>query len=179
MLRLRPYKPSDAKLIADWANQDVVVFKKWSADRYKTFPITADDINEKYFNSNGDCDEPDNFYPFIGFNESGVVAHMTMRFTDKEKRVIRFGYIIVDNTKRGQGIGTELLNLAVKYAFDILKVDKISLGVFDNNENAEKCYSKFGFVLTGEYTDVTIFDEIWRFKDMEFTKQTYGQKNSL
>lgn len=177
MLRLRPYKPCDAKTIVKWANTDEKTFRKWSSDRYGTFPITADDINKKYIDDNGECIDQENFYPFTAFDESGIVSHMIMRFTDKEKKVIRFGYIIVDNEKRGKGIGKELLNLATKYAFEILKVEKITLGVFDNNKNAEKCYLSFGFIFTGTSTEVKIDNGSWIFRDMELKKESYNQNN--
>ena len=90
-----------------------------------------------------------------------------MRFTDDEKKVVRFGYVIIDNEKRGKGIGKELMKLAIRYAFEILRAEKITLGVFDNNESAEKCYSACGFVFTGDYTLVKIKEEIWKFRDME------------
>lgn len=174
MLRLRPYKTSDASTIVKWA-KDEITFRKWSSDRYDNYPITAEDINNKYIRDNGECQDPENFYPFTAFDESGIVAHMIMRFTDKEKKVVRFGYIIVDDKKRGQGIGKELLKLATKYAFEILKVDKITLGVFDNNKNAEKCYLSFGFNFTGSYTNVNILNETWQFRDMELLKENYNQ----
>lgn len=171
MLRLRPYKPCDAKTIVKWASTSEEVFRKWSADRYLSYPITAEDINKKYFDANGDCADEDNFFPFTAFDESGLVGHLTMRFTDEAKKVVRFGYVIVDNEKRGKGIGKELMKLSIQYAFEILKVDKITLGVFSNNENAEKCYLSCGFNLTGSYTEVKINEENWKFRDMELLKE--------
>ena len=38
-----------------------------------------------------------------------------------------------------------MLSLAIQYAFDFVKVKKISLGVFENNEAAIKCYEACGF----------------------------------
>lgn len=58
------------------------------------------------------------------FDETGVVGHLIMRFTDEEKKTLRFGFVIVNDTKRGMGYGKEMLKLAIKYAFDILKVEK-------------------------------------------------------
>ena len=144
MLRLRPYKKCDAKYIVSWV-KDEVSLRKWSSDRYETFPIMADDMNKKYVDNNGDCAEEDNFYPMTAFDESGVVGHLIMRFTDEEKRVLRFGFVIVDDTKRGKGYGKEMLQLAIKYAFEILKVEKITLGVFENNPAAYACYKSVGF----------------------------------
>lgn len=143
-LRLRPYKNCDAKTIVSWI-KDEISFRKWSSDRYESFPITETDMNKKYMDCNGDCMDKDNFYPMTAFDESGVVGHLIMRFTDEEKRILRFGFVIVDDTKRGRGYGKQMLILALKYAFDILKASKVTLGVFENNESAYYCYKAAGF----------------------------------
>ena len=58
---------------------------------------------------NGDCLEPDNFYPMTAFDETGIAGHLIMRFTDAEKTVLRFGFVIVDEAKRGRGYGKALM----------------------------------------------------------------------
>ena len=128
MLRLRPYKKCDAKVIASWI-KDEVSFRKWSADRYEKYPVRDVDINNHY----EAAAFSDSFFPMTAFDETGVVGHLIMRFTDQEKRVLRFGFIIVDDSKRGMGYGKEMLKLSLQYAFEILKADKVTLGVFENN----------------------------------------------
>ena len=144
MLRLRPYKPCDANTILGWI-KDEDAFRKWSTDRYPHYPITADDMNHKYMDCNGDCAEPDNFYPMTAFDDSGIVGHLIMRFTDAEKSTLRFGFVIVDDSKRGMGYGKQMLELALGFAFDILKVQKVTLGVLENNPGAYYCYQAAGF----------------------------------
>lgn len=144
MLRLRQYKPCDASTILSWI-EDEETFRKWSADRYPHYPITAADMNCKYLDCNGDCPEGDNFYPMTAFDESGIVGHLIMRFTDQKKTTLRFGFVIVDASKRGKGYGKELLQLAIRFAFEILKVEKITLGVLENNPSAYFCYKAAGF----------------------------------
>ena len=139
MMRLRPYKACDAAAIVPWIG-DEVSFRKWCADRYDHYPITADDMNRHY----DAFDESDSFYQMTAFDETGVVGHLIMRFVDEEKSVLRFGFIIVDAQKRGKGYGKQMLSLAVRYAFDILKADKITLGVFENNRPA---YMNFIFLV--------------------------------
>lgn len=143
-LKLRPYKPSDAEAIVSWI-KDERALRKWSSDRYGAYPITAEDINYKYLNCNGDCEEPDNFYPLTLVDESGPVGHLILRYTNKEKSVIRFGFVIVDDSKRGKGYGKKMLQMAIRYAFDMLKAEKITLGVFENNPSAYFCYKAAGF----------------------------------
>ena len=167
-LRLRPYKECDAKVIVSWI-KDEISFRKWCSDRYESFPITEADMNRKYLDCNGDCADRENFYPMTAFDDSGAAGHLIMRFTDEEKRILRFGFVIVDDAKRGRGYGKQMLLLAAKYAFDILKVDKITLGVFENNEAAYRCYRAAGFreVLPGKEIYHNILGQKWKCIEME------------
>ena len=131
MLRLRPYKKCDAKRIVSWI-KDEISFRKWCADRYNKYPINENDINSYY----STMEDLDTFFPMTAFDETGIVGHLIMRFIDENKKILRFGFIIVDDKKRGQGYGKEMLQLSIKYAFEILKIQKITLGVFDNNKSA-------------------------------------------
>ena len=143
-LKLRPYKQADAETIVSWI-KDERALRKWSSDRYGAYPITAEDMNYKYLDCNGDCEEPDNFYPLTLVDESGPVGHLILRYTDEAKSVIRFGFVIVDDSKRGRGYGKKMLEMAIRYAFDMLKAEKITLGVFENNPSAYFCYKAAGF----------------------------------
>ena len=120
--------------------------------------------------NNGDCIEPDNFYPFTAFGESGAVGHLILRYTDAEKKVIRFGFVIVDDSKRGRGYGKQMLTLAIRYAFEIFGAEKITLGVFDNNESAYYCYKAAGFKETGEELFCELFGKQWRIVEMEMNR---------
>lgn len=168
MLRLRPYRNCDAKYIVSWI-KDEAAFRRWCADRYESYPITAEDMNRMY----AGCAEGDDFFEFTAFDESGVVGHMIMRFTDVEKKNLRFGFVIVDDAKRGKGYGKEMLQLALKYAFEILKVEKVSLGVFENNEPAYYCYKAAGFqdVVLEETEIYHVLGEEWKCKEMEIERQ--------
>lgn len=167
MLRLRPYKACDAETIVSWIG-DEVAFRKWSADRFDHYPLTAEDLNRHY---DGFADS-DSFFEMTAFDETGVVGHMIMRFIDEQKTVIRFGFVIVDDKKRGMGCGKRMLELAVKYAFEILGVEKITLGVFENNEPAHMCYKAVGFreTPTGEAKFCRFFGEEWKCLELELKR---------
>jgi RimJ/RimL family protein N-acetyltransferase len=101
------------------------------------------------------------------FDESGVVGHLILRYTDAEKKVIRFGFVIVDDAQRGKGYGKQMLRLAAKYAFEIFGAEKITLGVFDNNDSAYGCYKAVGFEENGEEMFCELFGKQWRIIEME------------
>lgn len=166
MLRLRPYKKCDAKYIVNWI-EDEVTFRKWCADMFDKYPIGADDMNQQY----SQHEDTDVFFPMTAFDESGVVGHLFMLFKDKEKKLLRFGYVIVDASKRGKGYGKEMLNLAIKYAFEILKVEKITLGVFENNPSAYHCYKAVGFKdVEGKSQSYYLLGQDWKCLELEIER---------
>ena len=167
MLRLRPYKSCDAAKIAEWI-KDEDVFLKWGGDHFGKFPISAEQIDEKYRLHNGDCVQEDNFYPWAAFDENGVVGHFIMRYIHDDNKILRFGWVIVDNTIRGKGYGKEMLRLGLKYAFEILGVDVVTIGVFENNDPAHNCYRNVGFV------DKEVNEgKPWNIVEMEIKKEDY------
>lgn len=143
-MRLRPYKPSDAAVILSWV-RDEDTFRKWVTDRYPHYPITPAQMNEKYFRCNGDCPEPDNFYPLTAFDDRGILGHLILRWTDYENRVLRFGFVIVDDARRGTGCGRQMIRMALRYAFEFLGAKTVTIGVLENNPGAYRCYKSAGF----------------------------------
>ena len=174
MLRLRPYKSCDAEYIVNWLS-DEQVFLKWGGERFGSFPISAKIIDDKYKLQNGDCVEPDNFYPMTAFDDSGVVGHFIMRYINSDNHILRFGWVIVDAEKRGKGYGKQMLELGLKYAFEILGVEKVTIGVFENNISAHRCYQAVGFRETS-MEEETINGETWKIVELEMTKQEYLQR---
>lgn len=145
MLRLRPYKQKDSEIIAEWI-KDEEVFLKWGGKLFGEFPISAEIIDDKYRKKNGDCKEPDNFYPWVAIDEdNNVVGHFIMRYLHGDNRIIRFGWVVVDPDKRGKGYGKQMLQCGLKYAFEMLDAKEVNLGVFINNDSAHYCYKAAGF----------------------------------
>lgn len=168
MLRLRPYKSCDSEKIAEWI-KDETVFLKWGGKLFGDFPISPKVIDDKYRLNNGECVEADNFYPWTAFDdENGVVGHFIMRYINWDNKILRFGWVVVDNTLRGNGYGKKMLKAGLKYAFEILDVDKVTIGVFENNASAYNCYKAIGFVKTE-----IVEKEPWNVIEMEINKNDY------
>ena len=171
---LRPYKKEDAKTILSWCRNEEI-FRKWTSDRYDSYPITEDDMNHKYLELNGDCSEPDNFYPMTACDEDGIVGHFILRYTGGDHRILRIGFVIVDDKKRGCGYGRQMIGLALEYAFRIAGAERVTIGVFENNEPAYKCYKAAGFRdVPQEREEIcAFFGERWRIKELEADKISF------
>ena len=174
MIRLRPYKPCDAKSIVSWC-KDEKTFLLWGGDHFGTFPISEEIMNRKYFQNNGDCIEEDNFYPVTAFDDEGIIGHFIMRYLHGDNRILRFGWVIVDDAKRGQKYGQRMLRLGLKYAFEILQVDKVTIGVFEQNASAYRCYLSAGFHQSPEQPESfeEILGEKWKIIELEISKEEF------
>lgn len=65
-----------------------------------------------------------------------------------------------------------MLTLAIQYAFEFIKVRKVSLGVFENNTAAIRCYQSCGFrtVKLQEVESYHCMGEEWECMEMELIK---------
>ncbi|NFG24739.1 GNAT family N-acetyltransferase [Clostridium botulinum] len=157
MIRIRPYKQIDAKHIVNWIKCEKD-FVKWCANLL-TYPLNEEILLDNYrrFENN------DKAGLFTALDEAGVpVGFFMMTKADYVKNSIHMGFVIVDSSKRHKGYGTNMMKQAIKYAFDILCVTKITLKVFDNNEIAHRCYLNSGFIdETYEKHNFNYKNEIW------------------
>ncbi len=176
---IRPYKKEDAKTILAWC-EDETVFRKWTSDRYDAYPITERDMNEKYFDHNGDCEEQDNFYPMTACDDSGIVGHFILRYVGGNHHILRIGFVIVDNWKRGQGYGKRMIQLALEYAFRMAGAEEVTIGVFENNTAAYHCYKAAGFIdAEKEQEEVCeLFGEQWRVKELAVSRKEFFDRNN-
>ncbi len=133
MIRIRQYKTSDADAILSWC-QDEKTFYQWTAGMLGNYPIT-----QKEF-----C-LPESLMPFTAFDETGIIGFFTLRNPGESFEELRFGFVIVDPRKRGKGYGKAMLQLGLKFVFEIYGAKKASLGVFENNFPAYYCYKAVGF----------------------------------
>ena len=88
-------------------------------------------------------------FPLTAVVGEEIIGHILLRFPSEDKSVIRFGFIIVDDSKRGIGYGKQMLRLAIDYAQRELDAQKITLGVFCDNTSAVECYKSVGFRIIG------------------------------
>ena len=156
MIRIRPYKASDASTLLSWCS-DEKSFYQWTAGILGDFPITEKDFMFV-----------ESLMPFTAFDKTGIIGFFTLRNPDESTDELRLGFVIVDPDKRQKGYGKAMLRLGVKFAFDIYGAKKLSLGVFENNLLAYHCYKSVGFedVLTDATESYCVLGEKWECKEM-------------
>ena len=156
---IRTFKKEDAPIILGWIKNKTDL-RKWSADRYRDYPATPDEMAQLY--------APDNMTPLTAEDENGnVIAHIAIRIPDiANPKAVKLGFIIVDDSLRGKGYGKELIRQTIEYARKNLNATSISLGVFKNNPPALHCYESIGFKKIG-HEAYSIDGDTWDCIEME------------
>lgn len=157
MLRLRPYNEKDTEIILSWS-KDEIAFYKWSAGVLGEYPISKEQFG--FVNK---------LMPFTAINDDEVIGFFTIRRPSENFDELRFGFVVVDPQKRGQGYGKRMLQLGIKFAKEIFGAKKVSLGVFENNESAYYCYKAVGFqdIVLEKTEKYTVLGEEWKCLELE------------
>ena len=89
--------------------------------------------------------------PANGFVELAVIAKgqyvgfTYLRRLDLLNRSAEYGVFLGPKNIRGQGVGKEITNLMLDYAFHELNLHRVWLLVFAFNKRAVRCYTQCGF----------------------------------
>ena len=156
MLRIKPYNIREADIILSWS-KDETDFYKWSAGVLGEYPIRK----EKF-------DFVNNLMAFTAIEDDEIVGFFTMRRPSENFDELRFGFVVVDPSRRGKGYGKRMLQLGLKFAFEIYGAKKVSLSVFENNEPAYSCYKSVGFddVILDKTEIYYVLGEEWKCKEL-------------
>ncbi len=173
-MELREYKPEDSKIICGWIKDEKSLYQ-WSANRIGKFPLEGNELNENY----KDAIVSGNLIPLTAVEGDKISGHLFIRFPDEKNRTeVRFGFVIVSPELRGKGNGKKMLNLAIEYAHSKLNAKRITLGVFENNPKARRCYESVGFKPFSRRT-VNLLNEEWSCVDMEMNTNSCGNVQRL
>jgi RimJ/RimL family protein N-acetyltransferase len=130
------------------------LYLSWLNDREITaglvvgkFPTELHEL-ERYIASS--ISNPDSVLLAIIANDSNThIGNIKLGGFDWIARNCELGLLIGDRNYWGKGIGKEVCELTLDYAFNTLNMHRVWLTVFTNNPSAQRLYEKLGFVVEG------------------------------
>ena len=163
MVRIRPFKREDMDSLLRWLEDERTV-ALWRADRF-VWPVTPEQL-ERYYR---DFEEDGSKAAFTALDEAGrAFGHFSIRDMDWGENRGHMGFIITDPELRGRGLGRQMVHQALRYGFEILGLSRITLGVYDCNGAARRCYEAEGFARCERPGFITEFyGEEWEYFYME------------
>lgn len=178
MIKLEPLQKEDFKKLVEWnKGRSAEFLLQWAGPLYE-YPLTEEQI-ERYFEDYV-LKEKDTLYVYkiISPETDEIIGTVELDEKDHISKIGRIArFLIGDENHRGKGEGKEALKEAIKIGFEKLKLNKITLGVFDFNIGAIKCYESVGFVIEELKENYRkIGDSYWNLYDMSITKEQWKEK---
>lgn len=139
---LRHITLEDTEMVLRWRNSDLV----------KQYFIYREDITaDEHINWMQTKVKTGKVCQFIIYlKESNMpIGSVYLQSIDDVHKNAEYGIFIGDVDALGKGYGSDAANLALEYAFDVLKLHKVYLRVLNNNDRAIKSYEKVGFKVEG------------------------------
>lgn len=147
MIKLGVMKKEDLKKIVEWnVNRSADDLLQWAGPMY-TYPLTISQVENYFINEVKNDNYNISVYKIQLINTDQIIGTIELRETDKNNKVGRIcRFLIGEIDDRGKGIGTKILKEVLRIGFEQMKFEKITLGVFDFNQSAIKCYENTGFI---------------------------------
>ena len=159
-LTLKPFKEDAFPLLMKWIESEEQV-TLWSGSTF-TFPLTEKQLIAYQADKSQ--------IAFSAFsNETGeCIGHIAIGRINNRHLSARIGKVLIGDAKmRGKGLGEEMVREAVRFAFQHLRIHKITFGVYEQNVRAIACYERIGFKKEGLLKDhARVGDGYWNMWEM-------------
>ncbi len=110
--------------------------------------------------------DSDEHFCFVMTDNTGkIIGESVINEVDYHNQKANFRIVIFNPNHHGKGLGKWATYHACRYAFDILKLNRLELSVFDFNHTAQACYQKIGFQPEGVMRQTLWLEDEQRFAD--------------
>ena len=137
---LRPLEHGDLARCVAWFNDHEVTYYLG-----RDGPLTLEEEERWFANYKAKTDE----LIFAITVADTHIGNVGLHNIDLPNRRADVGIMIGEKSFWSKGLGTDALRAVLRYAFDELRLNKVSLDVIDYNERAIRAYERLGFVREG------------------------------
>ena len=143
---LREYRKEDLPFINSFTT-DFEICKNLSDIFLRNHSLES---TEKFLNSVLNNSSNDNLNYVIAEKQTlSYIGQIDIMNINWVSRIGTLGIVIGDKDFHNKGIGTEAINLLLRYAFERANLNKIELDVHEFNSGGIRCYEKCGFIQEG------------------------------
>ena len=159
MIRLEQFGRNDFKQLIEWISDEELLMN-WSGALF-SFPLTVQSL-EWYIDDTNILDSSDAFiYKVVDAVDGRTVGHISLGGISWKNRSARISRVLTGSNERNKGYCGGMVQAALKIGFEELKLHSISLGLYEDNKAALKCYEKCGLKVEGVSHDILWYKEKW------------------
>ncbi len=178
MIKLEYFGKEDFKQLIEWISSEHLMIN-WAGSLFK-YPLTEDSL-DWYIEDTNNLDSSDVFiYKAVDINTGETVGHVSLGSVSTKNKAARISRVLIGSSRhKGKGICKDMINAVLKIGFEDLKLHRISLGVYDFNRSAIRCYESCGFVKEGLMRDVLKYeDHYWSLLEMGILENEWHEKKT-
>ena len=143
LVRLRALEPADAERAYKWINDREVAYYLMARYPYSM------EFEKEFLTNAARSNEFSDMRLAIETKDGVHIGMCGLHHGRPEDRHAELGIMIGDKDYWSSGYGTDAVSTVVRFGFEQMNLNKVSLGVFDFNERARAVYRKCGFVEEG------------------------------
>ncbi len=177
MIKLEYFGKEDFKQLIEWVNSEHLL-TNWAGSLFR-FPLNEDSL-EWYIQDTNDLETSDALiYKAVEIETNKTVGHISLGGISRKNKAARISRVLISDEARGKGYCDKMTNAILQIGFEDIELHRISLGVYDFNRAAIRCYEKCGFVKEGLMRDVLLYEDntYWSLLEMGILEHEWREKN--
>ena len=160
-ITLRPLQESDFDKYFKWHSDKEIRFQTLM----HPYPVTEKLEKDWLEKVMSDFSNKRYVFSIIHNTDKNLIGYFQLTEVNFINRNASLGIVIGEKEYQGKGLGEEIMQLGINYAFKSLNINKIRLSVISDNQRALSLYKKLGFKEEGLLKFVnglTTFKEVFR-----------------
>jgi len=176
MIRLEYFDKNDFKQLIDWVSSEELMVN-WSGNLFR-FPLSENSLD--WYIEDTNVLPASEAYNYKAIDDDGtIVGHISLGAISEKNKAARISRVFVAQEHQGKGICYQMAKQLLKIGFEELKLHRISLGVYDTNAAAIKCYEKAGLKIEGIHRDVLLHKDVyWTIIEMSILEDEWRALNA-
>ncbi len=173
MIELLPFTEEDINQLIEWLPNEKLL-NQWAGSLF-SFPLTKRSV-DWYIRGTNVQNVSEAFIYKVADKETGkAIGHISLGSISWKNKAARITRVLIgDEESKGKGYCRQMVEAISIIGFEKLDLHRISLGVYDTNYSAIKCYEKAGFIVEGRHRDVMLHEnEYWSMVEMAMLKSDW------
>jgi len=178
MIKLEFFTKDDFEQLIQWIDTESLLIS-WSGSLF-SFPLTQSSM-EWYLGDTNDLNTSGALvYKAVETETGETIGHISLGGISRKNKSARISRVLIgDAANKGKGYCKQMITEVLKIGFDQMQLHRISLGVYDYNTAALKCYQAAGFSIEGTLREVLLHEgKWWSLIEMGILENEWHQKKA-
>lgn len=150
ILKLLPQTTDDIAILLSWVKSEKEL-RQWAGPVIFSWPLSREQLSKYLARMGGESPEVYIYKAIV--EDNTMVGHIEFDKIDHHNKTAVLSRVIINPVLRGKGLGHEIVQSSLAMAFNNLKLNQVTLRVYDFNTSAIACYKAAGFSMVSSIQD--------------------------